>query len=327
MVRIIFIAIEGCVSSSITSLIDGFTIANLWNGALTGAKEDLFVTGVATRDGKVVYSGRNIGIYPDYSFEDEITTDYLVIPALVPVPEPDSLKEPEVLDYITHHYSRGATVASLCTGTFLLAETGLLQGRCATTNWQYEKKFRYRYPGVNLEIGRMVTEEDRLICSGAVTAMMHVAFRIVQREGSSRLASAWAKAVLIDPNSETQQPYSSDPLPVIHKDPEVARATQYMHEHLAAPLSIEQVAEVVCLSPRHFTRRFKSATGESPLNYLQKVRIQSAKELLENSLANIEKITRDVGYEDSSTFRRLFRRHTGLSPREYRDKFLLLHDR
>lgn len=326
MKKITFLAVEGCISSSISNLIDAFAIANLWNRAFTGGESDLFETKVVSPEGDPVTCSNCIQIHPHLSFADTINSDYLIIPGFLPVPESHTLRDPGVLDYICRHYSSGTTVASVCTGAFLLAETGLLNGRIATTNWQFEKKFRFRYPEVNLRIGRMLTETDNLICSGAVTAMMHLALRIIKREGSSRLASACAKAMLVDSHSESQAPYTTYPLAVQHRDAEIYKAEQYMRDHLARSISIDHVAEFVCISPRHFKRRFKSATGESPLNYLQKLRIQTAKDQLENTLDSIEEITRRVGYEDSSTFRRLFKRHTSLSPRGYRDRFLLVDE-
>jgi transcriptional regulator GlxA family with amidase domain len=324
MKQITLLAVEGCLSSSISNLIDAFTIANLWHRALSQGGPNLFETKVVTSDGKPVTCSNCIQIQPHFSFKDARHSDYLVVPALLPVPESAELQDLQVLDYICRQYSLGTTVASVCTGTFLLAETGLLNGRSATTNWQFEKKFRFRHPHVNLKIGKILTEEDNLICSGAVSAIMHLALKIIRREGTVGLASMCAKAMLVDPNNESQAPYTTYPLPEQHRDAEILKAETYMREHLAANFSIDMVAEVVCISPRHFKRRFKSATGESPLNYLQKLRIQVAKDRLENSLESIEEITHHIGYEDSSTFRRLFKRHTSLSPREYRDRFLVV---
>lgn len=326
MIKITFLAVEGCLSSSISNLLDAFTIANLCNQALAGNNLTLFETKVVTLKGEPVTCSDCIQIHPHLSFEDSYKSGYLIIPAFLPVPESSTLRDPNVLEYICHQYSSGATVASICTGTFLLAETGLLNGRCATTNWQFEKKFRFRYPEVDLKIGEMLTEADNLICSGAVTAMMHLALKIIKREGSARLASACAKAMLIDQNSNSQAPYTIYPLSGKHRDTEILKAEQYMRDHFHTTLSIDQVADFVCISPRHFKRRFKNATGESPLSYLQKLRIQTAKNQLENTLDSIDEITHRVGYENSSTFRRLFKRHTSLSPREYRDRFLLLEN-
>lgn len=326
MKKITILAIEGCLSSSVSNLIDAFTIANLWHRALFKQESDLFTTKVVSAEGKPVICNDCIRIQPHFSFADTVNSDYLIIPALLPIPESTILRNSKVLDYICAQYSSGTTICSICTGSFLLAETGLLNGRRATTNWQFEKKFRFRYPEVQLRIGMMLTEEDNIICSGAVSAMMQLVLRIIKREGSISLASAWAKAMLVDPNNESQAPYRSHPLPGEHKDMEISKAEHYMRTHLAESISIDQVAELVCISSRHFKRRFKNATGVSPLSYLQKLRIQTAKEQLENSLDSIEEITRRVGYENSSTFRRLFKRHTSLSPREYRDRFLQLEN-
>lgn len=321
MKRITLLAVENCLSSSITNCIDAFTIANRWHQALTGAEVNAFETKVVTINGKPVTCSDCVQIHPQLSIEDTITPEYLIIPALLPVRKARALKDPLILEYIHHQYSIGTTVAAVCTGTFLLAETGLLNGRSATTNWQFEKMFRYRYPQVNLEIDKILTEEDKLICSGAASAIMHLILRIIQREGSTRLSSVCAKALLIDPNNESQAPYTIALLPKKHNDKAVLKAQQYMREHLAESVSIDSVAEHVGISSRHFKRRFKRATGESPLNFLQKLRIQTAKDQLENTLDSIEEITRRVGYEDSSTFRRLFKRHTSVSPRKYRGKF------
>ena len=325
MKRITLLALDGCLSSSISNMIDAFTIANLWYRAFTKERGRLFETSVVTMDGQPVTCNGCVQIQPQYAFKDAIETDYLIIPALIPIPDRTGLEnEAALVEFIRRNHEEGTTVASICTGAFLLAETGLLNGRAATTNWQFEKKFRYRYPEVNLQIGKVLTEEDNIICSGAVSSLMHLALKIIKREGSTRLASACAKAMLVDPNNESQTPYTIYTLAERHRDAEVLKAEEYMREKMAESISIDQVADFVCLSPRHFKRRFKKATGESPLNYLQKLRIQRAKDQLENSLESIEEITRRVGYEDSSGFRRLFKRHTSLSPREYRDRFLML---
>jgi len=324
MKTITILAVEGCLSSSVSNMVDAFAIANVWHRALTQSPTSLFETRIVTADGNPITCSNCVQILPQLSFTDVVKSDYLIIPALFPIPDSSSLQGSPVLDYIRQLHAAGTVVTSICTGSFLLAETGLLNGRPATTNWQFEKKFRFRYSEVNLQIGRILTEQDNIICSGAMSALMHLALRIVRREGNSKLTSACAKAMLVDPNNDSQSPYAIYQLTESHKDGAVRKAEQFMREHLAKPISIDQVAEVACLSPRHFTRRFKHATGESPLGYLQKLRVQSAREQLENSLNNIEEISRSVGYEDSSAFRRLFKRHTSLSPREYRDRFLML---
>jgi transcriptional regulator GlxA family with amidase domain len=324
MIKITFLAVEGCLSSSISNLIDAFTIANLWHKYLSGKDVPLFAAEVVALEGKPIISSGCMQITPHSSLTDSANSDYLIIPAFVPVPESCQMQDPQILDYLCHQHSSGTTLAAVCTGSFLLAETGLLNGKTATTNWQFSKKFSHRYPEVNLEINSILTEENNLICTGAATAIMNLALKIIKKEGSGKLASVCAKALLIDPNRNSQAPYSIYIQSESHKDVEILKAEQYMREHLNSDIGIDEVAQFVCISSRHFKRRFKNATGDSPLNYLQKLRIEEAKNRLENTLDSISEITRRVGYGDDSTFRRLFKRHTSLSPREYRDKFLQL---
>lgn len=324
MVKITFLAVEECLSSSISNLMDAFLIANLCNKAMSENHSSLFETEVVALDGKPVVSSNYLLLNPQGPLDAAIDSDYLIIPAFLPVPDAGKMQDARILDYICRRHAAGTTIAAVCTGSFLLAETGLLNGRAATTNWQFEKKFRYRYPEANLQVDKILTEEDNLICTGAATAMMNLAMKIIRREGSDRLTLACAKALLVDPNRDSQAPYVVHQLAKQHIDKEISKAEQYMSDHFNTNISIDQVAEYVCISPRHFKRRFKSATGESPLNYLQKLRMQRAKERLETTRDTIDEITRLIGYEDGSTFRRLFKRYTSLTPREYRDKFLQL---
>ena len=322
MKKITFLAMEGCLSSTISNLLDAFTIANLWHTSLSGRAEPLFASEVVALEGKPVVSSSFIQINPNRRLAGCTCSDYLIIPAFVPVPESRQMQDSRILDFLRCQYASGTILAAVCTGAFLLAETGLLNGKIATTNWQFARKFRHRYPQVNLEIDKILTEEDNLICTGAATAIMNLALKIIKREGTDRLASVCAKALLIDPNRNSQAPYSSYIQSERHNDTEIFKAEQYMLEHLDSTINIDEVAEFVCISPRHFKRRFKNATGASPISYLQKLRIDEAKNQLETTLESINAITRRVGYEDESAFRRLFKRYTSLSPREYRDKFL-----
>ncbi len=322
MTNITFLALEGCLASSIANLMDAFTIANLWHKYLSGTDESLFASEVVSLDGQPVNSSSCLQINAHRPLAEASSSDYLIIPAFVPLPEFRELQDTKILEYLHCQYASGTKLAAVCTGAFLLAETGLLNGKIATTNWQFAKKFRYRYPKVKLEIDHILTEEDNLICAGAATAIMNLALKIIKSEGSGTLASVCAKALLIDSNRNSQVPYSLYLPAEGHKDKEISKAEKYMREHLDSNMNIQQVADLVCISPRHFKRRFKKATGDSPLNYLQKLRVNAAKNRLETTLESIGEITSRVGYEDESTFRRLFKRYTSLSPREYRDKFL-----
>ncbi len=322
MAKMTFLAIEGCLFSSINNLIDAFGIANLWHRALDKAAVDrLFETEIVSVDGGPVRANRNVCIHPDRSISEACAADMIFIPAFSEMVHLSAPEINSILSWIVTQYQRGVPIAATCTGAFLLAETGLLDGRIATTNWQFARIFRRRYPNVYLNIDRMITETDGLICTGAVTAIFNLALLLIQRYGGEELSSICAKSFLVDPNRESQAPYAIFRSSKGHGDAQVLAAQQWMEANYAQTISIDAVAQQVGMSPRHFKRRFRKATGAPPLVYLQNVRIQAAKEKLETTQASVNEITYCIGYEDSSTFRRLFKREVGLSPREYRDKF------
>ena len=319
--KITFLAAEGCLASGIAGLLDMFVIANMWSTHLSGNPEAPFATEIVTQGGRPVVSSGCVQMLPHRSMEDALVTDLVLIPPFIPLPGQDQGDTVEVRQWIIGHHRRDTPVAAMCTGVFLLAETGLLQGRIATTNWQFARKFRRRFPDVDLRPEFLLTEDNGLICTGAATAYYNLGLRIIGRYGSAELASACAKALLLDPNRDSQTPYFMLPRQREHNDHDVQKAQRYLEENFSKGVVIDEIARHVRISPRHFKRRFKQATGHAPMQYLQLVRIEAAKMKLETTRETIDEITQYIGYEDSSTFRRLFRQHTQLSPREYRDKF------
>ncbi|MDK9706467.1 MAG: helix-turn-helix domain-containing protein [Desulforhopalus sp.] len=320
--KITFFAADGCFSSGITSLLDMFAIANMWQTSLTGNRQPLFVTEIATVDGAPALGSGCIQLLAHRPLEAVDDSDFILLPPFIPLPEPSAEGRGVLNDWLIAQHQKRTPIAAMCTGVFLLAETGLLNGRKATTNWQFARKFRRTFPEVHLHTEHLVTEDDGLLCTGAATANFNLGLRIIARYGSDELASTCAKALLLDPNRESQAPYYIFRREREHGDAEIEKAQRYLEDNFSGTIMIDEVAGHVRISPRHFKRRFKEATGSSPVQYLQMVRIEAARKKLETTLSTIDEITRQIGYEDSSTFRRLFKQHTNLSPREYRDKFL-----
>ncbi|MCG8686512.1 MAG: helix-turn-helix domain-containing protein [Desulfobacterales bacterium] len=313
---------DGCLASSVTTLTDAFSIAGLWQHHLAPkAPAPLFDTQIITTDGKPVTAYGNLRFEADLAVTDVDTTDCVIIspilPGITPIPKNLSLFSRH-LDNLS---KKGTTIATVCTGTFVLAEMGLLDGKTATTNQIYAGLFKKRYPKVNLKADHMLTQDENIICAGAATAVYNLAMHLVEKFGSRKLASVCSKALLVDPNRVSQAPYAiSTPL-LNHGDKQVRQAQKIIEKQFAQLDSIDDIAKDVGISPRHFKRRFKKATGELPLKYLQRVRIDAAKEKLETTRDSIDKITWAVGYKDVSSFCRLFKQHTRISPRAYRDKF------
>lgn len=322
MVNICFLADDGCCFSGISGLIDSFNIANLWYmDMMSGKGEPLFHMEIVSPEGKPFRVNGGFHVIPHSGFSDVGKSDVVIISPFLPNADLIRSNAGAILDWIGDQYNNGASVAALCTGTFVLAETGLLNDRIATTNWLFARQFRARYPRVDLKPDRIITHDKGLICSGAVTAFYHLGLHLIETYGGKELASLCAKIFLVDESRTSQASYAIFNVLKSHGDLKVLNAQEWMEHHYTKTINMELLARQVGISSRHFIRRFKNATGESPLNYLQQIRVETAKKMLETRTGNIDEITRGIGYENSSTFRKLFKEFTGLSPREYRDKF------
>lgn len=315
---------EGSLASSMTTLMDAFSIANLWQQSLFPQSPcPLFETEVVTTDGGPITAHGNLSIEADRAAAEVTETDCIIISPILPniTPIPDNLTQ--LARHLTRLKKRGTTIATVCTGSFVLAEMGLLDGKKATTNWTFARLFKKRYPLVDLDPSCILTQDDNIICAGAAAAVYNLAIHLIKRYGSQNLAAVCAKALLVDPNRMSQAPYAMSAPIHHHGDEQVRQAQKIIEKEFASLETIDHLAKAVGISPRHFKRRFKRATGELPLKYLQRVRIDAAKEKLETTRESIDKITWAVGYRDVSSFSRLFKQHTQISPRAYRDKFFI----
>ncbi|WP_322087358.1 GlxA family transcriptional regulator [Burkholderia sp. BCC1999] len=224
-------------------------------------------------------------------------------------------------DWLITQWNAGACVAANCTGTFLLAQTGLLDGRAATTTWWLADRFRARFPRVNLQVEPVITEVDRLICAGASASYLLQTIHIVERLSGPTVASLCAKTMLIDVSQTRQTPY----LPLLadkaHGDSLVHRAQHLLQKNMAKEVRMSALANELDVSERTLIRRFQAALDQTPLRYLQSLRIEAARGLFEAADLTIEEVAVKVGYSDVSSFCRLFKERVGLSPGAYRGRF------
>lgn len=210
-------------------------------------------------------------------------------------------------------------VAASCYGTFALAESGLLDGLPATTTWWFEKEFRRRYPSVQLDADKTLVDSGRAITAGAMTAHTDLSLHVLRRLGGVALARSVGGIMLVDGARTSQRPFMA--LRKDFSDPLLQKAIAWMLGRLEQPLSMDELAGAMHVSYRTLNRRFVESAELSPLAYLQALRVERAKELLEGSRRGFEDITAAVGYLDAASFRRLFKRATGLSPAQYRRQF------
>jgi len=252
-------------------------------------------------------------------------TDLLVIGALGHPSQRSETFNKNTLAWIQIQYEQGAQVVSICTGAFLLAATGLLNGKKATTHWACQRLFRERFPKVKLQSEQMITQDGFLYCSGGASAYQDMSLFLVRQHYGNQVANQCAKTLLIDLDRHTQQQYSNFSPFREHQDTLIHELQDWIKIHATESFSISYLAHKINLSERQFKRRFKQATKESPLAYIQSLRMEKAKHALETTSKRVEIISNLSGYEDIRFFRQLFKRTTGLSPSEYRKKFSIIN--
>ncbi|NWN46577.1 GlxA family transcriptional regulator [Pseudomonas sp. MAFF 301514] len=308
---------DRCSAASATTALEMLSAANLF------ADSPPFEVAVASLDGHAVEAWGGQRLQVDHALAQIVQTDLVLIPGFL-----FTLKEalptfPAYAPWLREQHARGAVLASMCTAAFLLAESGVLQGLRATTHWAFAELFRRRYPDVSLEDAQLLCEENRVITSGGATAAMDLMLHLIRRFGSPELAHTCGRYLLIDNVRSEQSVYAMWSLPKSHGDAEILRVQYWLEQHFAEPVVIDEVARQFGFGVRNFKRRFKEATGFTPIAYLQTLRLERAKQMLESTRMTLESITYAVGYEDSNSFRRLFQQRVGLLPAAYRKKFLV----
>ena len=267
---------------------------------------------------KRVTLGSGISLKPDITFENLPLLDLALLPAIWRNPLPTIKQAGPAIQLLPALAASGARICSVGTGSCLLAEAGLLQGRPATTHWNYFSQFSRRYPEVLLKTRHLITQSDNIYCVGSVNSIADLMVHIVEDWFGVRIA----RAIENQFSPEIRQAFSAaayqSEADSSHHDEVIVEAQHWLQEYLHAPVSMTQLAEHLRLSTRTMNRRFKTATGMSPQAYLQSLRIAGAKELLRHSNLSVGDIAWQSGLQDVSYFSQLFRKHSGMSPLSYR---------
>jgi transcriptional regulator GlxA family with amidase domain len=219
----------------------------------------------------------------------------------------------------------GADVASICTGAFVLAEAGLLDGTTATTHWMAQDLFRQRYPRVRILPEQIVVDHGRICTSGGATSFLTLIAYLVAKYRGPEAARQMAKIFLIDTNKGPQTAYAIFSTQKNHGDGQVLEAQEMIERQGSRELSVVELARSVNMSSRNFIRRFKAATGNTPIGYIQRVRVEAAKRALESGTEPVDSVAGSIGYDDVGAFRSIFKRLTGVSPTEYRRRSRFTH--
>ncbi|NOY13236.1 MAG: GlxA family transcriptional regulator [Deltaproteobacteria bacterium] len=324
MLRVAMVAYDNCLLSGVAGQLDLLTIANWEQRRLQPQSKEPFCRyEIVTSGGGPVTSFNRMPVMPKRALNDCQDADLIFIPGMMGNPD-RLLQQQALIGWLQQQARRGTIIASACSGAFLLAEAGLLDGCPATTHWQLAERFRQRYPQVDLQIDRLVIDGGSYLCAGGTSAHQDLALYLVEKFGTAQLAGACARMMLIDNRRREQAPFVHFRGRKNHSDAPILKVQQWLDSHYRGKVVVKELAVLAGLNERTFLRRFRKATGEAPLDYLQRLRIEQAKRLLAGSQQQLEQITHAVGYADVSSFRRLFKQVVGISPSVYRQRFSTL---
>jgi transcriptional regulator GlxA family with amidase domain len=229
----------------------------------------------------------------------------------------------EEVSWITEQHEKGALVCSICAGAFLLGKTGLLDGRCVTTHWAFAEKFALTFPRTRLNIDKLIIDDGDVITAGGLMAWMDLGLSLIERFISPDIMLETARFFIVDPGGREQRFYRVFSPQLNHGDKAILKAQHWLQLNFHLTVNVENMASQAGLSARTFLRRFSKATGLTPSDYLQHLRVGKARALFESSTLSVEEIAWQTGYQDASAFRRVFQNLIGLTPREYRKRFSL----
>jgi len=225
------------------------------------------------------------------------------------------------MPWIIEQYENGAEVASLCIGAFLLASTGLLDGKKCSTHWIYANEFREMFPEVTLVDDKIITEEQGLYSSGGANSYWNLLLYLVEKYTDRQTAIFASKFFAVEIDRKSQSPFIMFNGQKRHEDEPIRKAQEYIENNITEKITIEELAGMFAIGRRHFERRFKKATNNTPVEYMQRVKIEAAKKQLETSRKNVSEVMYEVGYSDTKAFRTVFKKITGLSPVDYKNKY------
>ena len=327
--NVLILATNQCVVSAVYGLVDVFFAANYCiEQRYANSTHEKVSCKIVTIDNQAVTAYNGISITPTSSISAEDKPDIIIVSssvrAVIECCADDVLVEnlPAVKKWLTQCHEQGTIIASYCTGSFLLASCGLLNGKVATTHWRSADLFKRLFPYIRLDCDRMLIDNGDVVCSGGSMSYIDLALHLVDKNIGKDIASDCAKLLVFDPVRQKQSSYVTFQAQKSHDDQAILTAQEWIESHFSQEIFIDDLATLVGLGARTFKRRFKQATNETPISYLQRIRVERAKVRLEKTTEPINQIIWSIGYEDVSSFRQLFKRFTGVTPKDYRQKYI-----
>lgn len=260
-------------------------------------------------------------IHTDSTLKNALKPDLIIIPAVSGNLENAIKLNRDFLPWIVLQYKNGAEVASLCLGAFILASTGLLNGKNCSTHWLFANEFRTMFPDVNLVDNKIVTEQNGVYSSGGANSYWNLLLHLVEKYTNRELAILASKFFVLDIDRKSQSPFIMFKGQKIHEDEEIIKAQEFIESNFSERITVDELCDKFAIGRRTFERRFKKATNNTIVEYIQRVKIEAAKKNLETGRKTVTEVMYDVGYTDTKAFREVFRKITGMSPVDYRNKY------
>lgn len=297
-------------------------MANSYYKRINGLNEDYFkIDLVGLSSAPVQYQGL-FQVTPTKTIHEIKHTDLIIVTAISGNLEKGIERNAEFVPWIKkHRIEHDAEIASLCKGAFLLAETGLINGKSCATHWTAHEQFKQRYPQVNLIPEKIISEDNGIYSSGGAYSFLNFMLYLIEKYCGRETAIWCSKISEIEFDRINQSQFMIFSGQKEHGDDSIKQAQHYIESNFEAKLNIDEISNMVNVSARSFLRRFKKATSNTPLEYIQRVKIEAAKKRLESTVQNIQEVMYGVGYIDEKAFRNTFRKYTGLSPLDYRSKY------
>ncbi|MEH6625548.1 MAG: helix-turn-helix domain-containing protein [Motiliproteus sp.] len=324
MYQILGLAFDGCQASGLASPFDVFNVTNTIWKQQRGDDSELYRCSLVSRTGELVRCSNGTRMLVDYSLEDAPKADLIIIPGIHHYDGRTLIKKLNSLDrecyWLQQQIQQGVAVSANCSGVFMLAETGALVTQHATTAWWLGGLFQKRYPAVQFQAEQLLVKNSNSYCTGSMTANLGVMLQIIEQQVGRQLAQSCARTMLLDASQTYASPYLFMQEQTDHQDGLVLAVESWLQRNMTQKLDMDELASLHSVSTRTLSRRFKKANGMNLSDYLQDLRLQHTKLLLENTSLSIEQVVARVGYSSQSSLRRLFQKQLGLSPREYRQQ-------
>ncbi len=320
--KVIVLGFDGVLGSVMASALDIFSFTGVsWQRFLDMDVAPKFNVQIASLNGQDIRCSNRLMMQAHCDISEITECDLLLIPTIGDSIDKVLLKNAALLPHLRRFAQMNVDIASNCSGAFLLAAAGLLDGKTATTHWGYADKFKRDYPQVDLQENQFVTQSGHIFCAAGGSAFYDLTLLLIERYCGREISTQVAKTQIIDSKRGSQNSYTTVMLHKPHSDALIKQVQNYIEVNFDQPLQVSELAAMINVTPRTLNRRFQSCVSMRPIEYIQAVRVEQAKRLLESDLVTIKSLAYHVGYSDISSFTRLFKRATELTPKEYRDKF------